>query len=418
MTEPLAERMRPKHWKDFAGQQKLLSEDSSLRKMIEQDHVPSMILWGPPGTGKTSIARFIADKTKLPFYQISAIDSGVKEIRAILENAKNDGKAILFIDEIHRFNKSQQDALLGAVESGTITLIGATTENPSFEVNRALLSRSQVFVLSELSKEDLEMLIHKALKEDSLLSQLNITIQEIEALLYHSGGDARRLYNVLEIVINALDSPKVITNDAVEKIIQLKSAYHDKSGDLHYDLISAFIKSIRGSDPNAALFYLAKLLEGGEAPEFIARRLLILSSEDIGLANPNALLLANTCFEAVQKIGYPECDLILSQTTLYLATSPKSNSSYLAIRKAQQLAKEYSHLPIPLALRNAPTKLMKELNYGKEYQYAHNFEGNFASMEFLPPELKGTQIYSPSQNAKENEIRAHLRNNWKSKYGY
>lgn len=418
MTEPLAERMRPKQWKDFAGQQKLLSEDSSLRKMIEQDHVPSMILWGPPGTGKTSIARFIADKTKLPFYQISAIDSGVKEIRAILENAKNDGKAILFIDEIHRFNKSQQDALLGAVESGTITLIGATTENPSFEVNRALLSRSQVFVLSELSKKDLEMLIHKALKEDSILAQLNITIQEIEALLYHSGGDARRLYNVLEIVVNALDSPKVITNDAVEKIIQLKSAYHDKSGDLHYDLISAFIKSIRGSDPNAAVFYLAKLLEGGEAPEFIARRLLILSSEDIGLANPNALLLANTCFEAVQKIGYPECDLILSQTTLYLATSPKSNSSYLAIRKAQQLAKEYSHLPIPLALRNAPTKLMKELNYGKEYKYAHNFEGNFASMEFLPPELKGTQIYSPSQNAKENEIRAHLRNNWKSKYGY
>lgn len=418
MTEPLAERMRPKQWEDFAGQQKLLSENSSLRKMIEQDHVPSMILWGPPGTGKTSIARFIADKTKLPFYQISAIDSGVKEIRAILERAKADGKAILFIDEIHRFNKSQQDALLGAVESGTITLIGATTENPSFEVNRALLSRSQVFVLSELNKEDLEMLIHKAIKVDSILSQQNIMLQETEALLYHSGGDARRLYNVLEIVINALDSPKIITNDAVEKIIQLKSAYHDKSGDLHYDLISAFIKSIRGSDPNAALFYLAKLLEGGEAPEFIARRLLILSAEDIGLANPNALLLANTCFDAVQKIGYPECDLILSQTTLYLATSPKSSSAYTAIRKAQQLAKEYSHLPIPLSLRNAPTKLMKELNYGKEYQYAHNFEGNFAAMEFLPPELKNTQIYTPSQNAKENEIRAQLRNNWKSKYGY
>lgn len=418
MNKPLAERLRPTTWEDFVGQEKLLSPESSFRKLIDNDLIPSMILWGPPGTGKTSLARFIAEKTKLPFFQLSAIEAGVKDLRAIIEQAGNLEGAILFIDEIHRFNKTQQDALLGAVESGVIRLIGATTENPSFELNKALLSRSQVFVLEELSKEALEKIIHNALKQDENLKDLGIEIADTDALLHYAGGDARKLLNMLEMVVNSLGQPRKITNEKVEQIVQRKIAYHDKMGENHYDLASAFIKSIRGSDPNAALFYLAKMMAGGEDPTFIARRLLILASEDIGLANPNALLMANTCFEAVVKIGYPECDLILAQTVIYLATSAKSNSAYLAIRKAQQLAKEYSDLPIPMTIRNAPTKLMKELNYGKGYQYAHNYENNFASMEFLPDEIKNTAMFEPANNPRENEIRAFLKTRWKEKYGY
>jgi putative ATPase len=325
---PLAERMRPKSWEDFTGQEHLIGPSAALRQMIEAGVLPSIILWGPPGTGKTSLARFIAQKINLPYFQISAIDSGVKEIRAVIESASKEGKAILFIDEIHRFNKSQQDALLGAVEAGIITLIGATTENPSFEVNKALLSRCQIFILNELGKDSLEQLIQHAVLYDHVLNTKEIIVQESEALIYYSGGDARKLLNVLELVSSTLTSSnKTITNALVESILQKKILYHDKKGEQHYDIVSAFIKSIRGSDPNAALFYLAKMIEGGEDPKFIARRLLILSSEDIGNANPNALLLANTCFDAVTKIGYPECDLILSQTVIYLATSPKSNAS-------------------------------------------------------------------------------------------
>lgn len=419
MLPPLAERMRPKQWDDFSGQEQLLAPNAPLRTMVENNVLSSMIFWGPPGTGKTSLARFIAEQIHLPFFQLSAIDSGVKEIRAVIETATKAGRAVLFIDEIHRFNKSQQDALLGAVESGIITLIGATTENPSFEVNKALLSRAQVFVLNELSKSSLEQLLQNAVQKDEVLKTQDIALHETEALLYYSGGDARKLLNMLELVVSALpNGQKVISNENVERILQKKILYHDKKGEQHYDLVSAFIKSIRGSDPNAALFYLAKMLEGGEDPTFIARRLLILSSEDIGNANPNALLLANTCFDAVQKIGYPECDLILSQTVIYLATSPKSNASYKAIRAAQQAARNHSELPIPLHLRNAPTKLMKELDYGKNYQYAHNFEGNFVNTEFLPPPIAGTKFYDPANNAKENEIRTQLKKWWKEKYGY
>jgi len=418
MIKPLAERLRPNSWEDFVGQEKLLSPESSFRKLIDNDLIPSMILWGPPGTGKTSLARFIAEKTSLTFFQLSAIEAGVKDLRAIIEQAGNLEGAILFIDEIHRFNKTQQDALLGAVESGVIRLIGATTENPSFELNNALLSRSQVFVLEELSKDALEKIIHNALNQDENLRDLGIEIVDTDALLHYAGGDARKLLNMLEMVINSLGQPRKITNEKVEQIVQRKIAYHDKMGENHYDLTSAFIKSIRGSDPNAALFYLAKMMSGGEDPTFIARRLLILASEDIGLANPNALLMANTCFDAVAKIGYPECDLILAQTVIYLATSVKSNSTYLAIRKAQKLAKEYSDLPIPMAIRNAPTKLMKELNYGKGYQYAHNHENHFVNMEFLPEEIKNTKVFEPAHNPRENEISSFLKTRWKEKYGY
>ncbi|HRN94589.1 MAG TPA: replication-associated recombination protein A [Chitinophagales bacterium] len=417
---PLPERMRPKNFNDFVGQQHLLGEGKVLRNLIHSGNIPSIIFWGPPGVGKTSLARFIAAKVNLPFVQLSAIESGVKDVRAVIERAQASGKILLFIDEIHRFNKSQQDALLGAVEKGTITLIVATTENPSFEVISALLSRCQVYVLQALEREDLELLLQKTLREDEYLKIQAIEIKETEALLKYSGGDARKLLNVLEIVAASLanSSEKIITNALVENTIQQKIALYDKSGEQHYDIISAFIKSIRGSDPNAALYYLARMLEGGEEPRFIARRMLILASEDIGNANPNALLLATSCFQAVEMIGYPECDLILSQTVIYLATSPKSNSAYQAIRAAQKAVRETGNLSVPLSIRNAPTKLMKNLNYGKDYQYAHQYEGNFVNHEFLPEELKGSKFYEPAKNAREEEIRKQLRNWWKEKYGY
>lgn len=416
---PLPERLRPKNLTEFVGQQHLLGEGKVLRRLIESGAIPSMILWGPPGTGKTSLARFMADKMHLPFYQLSAIDSGVKEVRKVIEEAATAGKAVLFIDEIHRFNKAQQDALLGAVERGTITLIGATTENPSFEVISALLSRCQVYVLKELERKDLEQLLQRAIETDELLAPKKINLKETEALLKYSGGDARKLLNVLELVVNAIGSePVTVNNESVEQIVQQKMALYDKSGEQHYDIISAFIKSMRGSDPNAALYYLARMIKGGEDPKFIARRMLILASEDIGNANPNALLLATSCFQAVTMIGYPECDLILSQTAIYLATSPKSNASYVAINKAKQLVNETGDLPVPLSIRNAPTKLMKELNYGKDYQYAHDYAGHFIAAEFLPDKVSGTQLYNPADNPRENEIRANLRKMWKEKYGY
>lgn len=419
MLPPLPERVRPKTIAEFVGQQHLIGEGKVLRKLIEAGTIPSMIFWGPPGVGKTSLARFIAEQIRLPFFQLSAIDSGVKEVRKVIEEAGEIGKAILFIDEIHRFNKAQQDALLGAVERGTIILIGATTENPSFEVISALLSRCQVYVLKPLEREDLEKLIKQALATDEILSTRKIEVNETEALLKYSGGDARKLLNVLELVANTLtEEPLTITNKQVEQVIQQKMAIYDKSGEQHYDIISAFIKSMRGSDPNAALYYLARMIAGGEDPKFIARRMLILASEDIGNANPNALLLATSCFQAVTMIGYPECDLILSQTAIYLATSPKSNASYVAIGNAKRLVAETGDLPIPLNIRNAPTKLMKDLNYGKDYKYAHDFEGNFVSTELMPDKIKGTKLYDPGNNPRENEIRLSLRKNWKEKYGY
>lgn len=418
MLAPLPERMRPKTIAEFVGQQHLIGEGKVLRKLVEGGSIPSIIFWGPPGVGKTSMARFIAEQVNLPFYQLSAIDSGVKEVRRVIEEATENGKAILFIDEIHRFNKAQQDALLGAVERGTITLIGATTENPSFEVISALLSRCQVYVLKPLERHDLETLLQYALAHDEVLKTKNIKLEETEALLKYSGGDARKLLNVLELVVNTLGNNTTINNAQVEQVIQQKLAIYDKSGEQHYDIISAFIKSIRGSDPNAAVYYLARMIDGGEDPKFIARRLLILASEDIGNANPNALLLATSCFQAVTMIGYPECDLILSQTVIYLASSAKSNASYKAIKNAMQLIRETGDQPIPLHIRNAPTKLMKDLNYGKDYQYAHDFEGNFVDQEFLPEKLKGKKLYDPGNNARENEMRTHLRKLWKDKYGY
>ena len=419
MSAPLPERIRPKTIAEFVGQQHLIGEGKVLRKLIEGGNIPSLIFWGPPGVGKTSLARFIAEQIHLPFYQLSAIDSGVKEIRRVIDEATTNGKAILFIDEIHRFNKAQQDALLGAVEKGTIILFGATTENPSFEVISALLSRCQVYVLKHLEREELEQLIMQAVKNDVLLSQKNIEVKETEALLKYSGGDARKLLNVLELVVNSAGEETVqITNTMVENVIQQKMAIYDKSGEQHYDIISAFIKSIRGSDPNAALYYLARMIAGGEDPKFIARRLLILSSEDIGNANPNALLLATSCFQAVTMIGYPECDIILSQTVVYLASSAKSNASYMAIREAEQLVRQTGDLSVPLHIRNAPTKLMKDLNYGKDYKYAHNYEGNFTDTEFMPDKLKGHKFYEPGNNVRENEMRAHLKKLWKEKYGY
>jgi putative ATPase len=422
---PLAERMRPQTLDNLIGQEHLTGDGSVLRIAIDNHHIPSMILWGPPGVGKTTIATIIANTLNVPFYTLSAISSGVKDLREVIEKAKNLSNCILFIDEIHRFNKGQQDALLGAVEKGTVTLIGATTENPSFEVNSALLSRCQVYILKPLVKDELVALLQQTIKHDELLSQQKINLKESEALINLSGGDARRILNLLELTINQLSSKSkeknaqiIITDESVMKAAQQRTALYDKTGEQHYDIISAFIKSMRGSDPNAAVYWLARLIEGGEDVKFIARRMVIFASEDIGNANPTALVLATNCFQAVNLIGYPESRIILSQCVTYLASSTKSNASYEAINQAQMLVKKYGDLPVPLEIRNAPTKLMKDLNYGKGYQYAHSYENNFAPMEFLPDKIKNTLIYNPGKNAREEEIRKFLKARWKEKYGY
>jgi putative ATPase len=421
---PLAERMRPTTLDDYVGQKHLVGKGSILRLAIESGMLPSLILWGPPGVGKTTLALIISKQLNRPFFSLSAINSGVKDIREVIEQASrlkddNENLPILFIDEIHRFSKSQQDSLLGAVERGLVTLIGATTENPSFEVISALLSRSQVYILQNLSEEDLVELLNKAIKEDSYLKDRKISIKEHEALLRLSGGDARKLLNVLELVVNAVNQQDVtISNELVLKHVQQNMAIYDKAGEQHYDIISAFIKSIRGSDPNAAVYWLARMIAGGEDPSFIARRLLILASEDIGNANPNALLLANTCFQAVNVIGWPESRIILSQTVTYLATSPKSNASYEAISKAQELVARTGDQSVPLHLRNAPTKLMKNIGYGKEYEYSHAYKDNFSAQEYLPENLSGTLLYDPGKNAAEEKLRERLRSLWKEKYKY
>lgn len=421
---PLAERMRPTTLDDYVGQKHLVGKDAILRLAIENGNLPSLILWGPPGVGKTTLAFIISRQLSRPFFSLSAINSGVKDIREVIEKAsrlkdQNENLPVLFIDEIHRFSKSQQDSLLGAVERGLVTLIGATTENPSFEVISALLSRSQVYILKNLSEDDLLELLNKALKEDVYLKDKKVTIKEHEALLRLSGGDARKLLNVLELVINAVNKAEVIiTNELVLKHVQQNMAIYDKAGEQHYDIISAFIKSIRGSDPNAAVYWLARMIAGGEDPLFIARRLLILASEDIGNANPNALLLANNCFQAVNVIGFPESRIILSQTVTYLASSAKSNASYEAINKAQELVARTGDQSVPLHLRNAPTKLMKNIGYGKEYQYSHSHENNFSAQEYLPENLSGTILYDPGKNASEEKLRERLRSLWKGKYKY
>src|SRR5574338_682623 len=418
---PLAERIRPKSLDELVGQEHLVGKGSILRTSIENGKVPSMIFWGPPGTGKTTIANIIAHTLNVPFFQLSAISSGVKEVREVIEEAKSTPTgvgAILFIDEIHRFNKAQQDALLGAVEKGIITLIGATTENPSFEVISALLSRCLVYVLKPLDEKDLIRLLHVAIEKDEFLKKKKIELKETEALINISGGDARKLLNLLEIVCEAAGEKVIITDDFVMDVAQKRIALYDKSGEQHYDIISAFIKSLRGSDPNAAVYWLARMIEGGEDVKFIARRMLILASEDIGNANPTALILANACFDAVNKIGYPESQLILSQCAIYLASSPKSNAATTAIGAASSVVKQYGDLSVPLHIRNAPTRLMKNLDYGKEYEYSHDFENNFADMEFLPDEIKNTIIYNPGKNAREEEIRKFLKTRWKEKYGY
>lgn len=417
--KPLAERIRPQTLDDLIGQEHLVGTDGVLRKAINAGRIPSMILWGPPGVGKTTIANIIANSVSAPFFTLSAISSGVKEVREVIQRAKFQSNTILFIDEIHRFNKSQQDALLGAVEKGDITLIGATTENPSFEVNSALLSRSQVYTLKALSKEDLMRLIESALKKDEVLSQKKVELKETRALFNISGGDARKLLNLLDLVVENLDEQKKeVTDDFVKEIAQQRVATYDKAGDMHYDVISAFIKSIRGSDPNAAVYYLARMIEGGEDIKFIARRLVILASEDIGNANPTALVIATNAFQAVTMIGYPEGRIVLSQAVTYLASSPKSNAAYMAINQAQSLVRRTGDLPIPMPIRNAPTKLMKEEGYGKGYKYSHDFPGNFALQEFLPEEIKGTKLYDPGKNAREEEMRKRLKSMWKEKYGY
>jgi putative ATPase len=427
-NQPLAERMRPKDLDDFCGQSHLVGKNAVLRKVIESGNLPSFILWGPPGVGKTTLAGIIANSLKRPFFKLSAVHSGVKDVRDTIEKAKKQQffdhpNPVLFIDEIHRFNKSQQDSLLSAVEQGVITLIGATTENPSFEVIAPLLSRCQVYIMNPLMEEELVELANKALKKDSYLMGLDIEIAEYEALLRISGGDARKLYNALELVISSeLDesgSGKIlITNEKVLLQVQKNLALYDKTGEQHYDIISAFIKSMRGSDPNAAVYWLARMVEGGEDPKFIARRMLILAAEDIGLANPNALLLAQACFEAVNVIGWPESRIILSEAAIYLATSPKSNSGYLAIEGAIAKVKETGDLPVPLHIRNAPTRLMKNLGYGKDYKYAHSFTGNFVEDNFLPEEIKGTIFFEPGSNQKEEELRKRLAKMWKDIYGY
>jgi len=417
--KPLAERIRPQTLEDLIGQEHLVGENGVLRRAINAGSIPSMILWGPPGVGKTTIANIIANSVNAPFFTLSAISSGVKEVREVIQRAKFQSNTILFIDEIHRFNKSQQDALLGAVEKGDITLIGATTENPSFEVNSALLSRSQVYTLKSLSKDDLMRLISSALEKDEVLKKKKVVLKETQALFNISGGDARKLLNLLDLVVENLGGDKVeVTDEAVKEIAQQRVVTYDKSGEMHYDVISAFIKSIRGSDPNAAVYYLARMIEGGEDIKFIARRLVILASEDIGNANPTALVIATNAFQAVSMIGYPEGRIILSQAVTYLASSAKSNAAYLAINKAQSLVQKTGDLSVPLPIRNAPTKLMKDEGYGKGYKYSHDFPGNFVNQEFLPDEIKGTTLYDPGKNAREEEMRKRLRAMWKEKYGY
>lgn len=425
MEAPLAERIRPRTLEDYISQSHLVGPNGSLTQQISKGIIPSLIFWGPPGTGKTTLAQIIAQESKRPFYELSAINSGVKDIRDVIEKAKQSGglftakNPILFIDEIHRFSKSQQDSLLAAVEKGWITLIGATTENPSFEVIPALLSRSQVYILNAFTKDDLEALLHRAIKIDKELSSKNIILKETEALLRLSGGDGRKLLNIFELVVNAAASDEiVITNDRVLALVQQNTVLYDKTGEQHYDIVSAFIKSIRGSDPNGAVYWLARMIEGGEDVKFIARRMLILSSEDIGNANPTAFIMANNTFQAVSTIGYPESRIILSQCAIYLATSPKSNASYMAIGNAQQLVKQTGDLPVPIHLRNAPTKLMKELGYGEDYKYSHDYANNFAEQEFLPDAIKETVLYNPGSNSRENSNREFLKNRWKDKYGY
>ena len=417
---PLAERIRPHTLDELAGQQHLTGRGSILRTSIEHGRVPSMILWGPPGTGKTTIANIIANTLNVPFFTLSAISAGVKDVREVIEQAKTKPNCILFIDEIHRFNKGQQDALLGAVEKGIITLIGATTENPSFEVNSALLSRCQVYVLKPLDEKDLIHLLHVAIEKDEILSKKKIELKETAALINISGGDARKLLNLLELVsdTSGASDTLVITDEIVMDVAQKKIALYDKKGEQHYDIISAFIKSIRGSDPNAAVYWLARMIEGGEDVKFIARRLLILASEDIGNANPTALILANACFDAVNKIGYPESSLILSQCAIYLASSPKSNAATVAIGNAMSAVSRHGDLSVPLHIRNAPTKLMKNLGYGKNYEYSHSYENNFSAQEYLPKELSGTKFFDPGKNAREEELRKFLKNLWNYKYNY
>jgi putative ATPase len=423
MNEPLAERIRPKTLEDYISQQHLVGENGVLTNLIKQGVIPSLILWGPPGIGKTTLANIIATESKRPFYTLSAISSGVKDVREVIEKAKKSGglftakNPILFIDEIHRFSKSQQDSLLGAVEKGWVTLIGATTENPSFEVIPALLSRCQIYILNSFDKENLVALLHRAMEKDEFLSSKKITLKETDALLQVSGGDARKLLNIFELLVS-VDDEIEITNELVLSKIQKNTARYDKTGEQHYDIVSAFIKSIRGSDPNAAVYWLARMIEGGEDVKFIARRMLILASEDVGNANPTALILANNTFQAVSIIGNPEARIVLSQCAVYLANAAKSNASYLAIGKAQELVRKTGDLSVPLHLRNAPTKLMKDLDYGKDYQYSHNYPNNFIAQEFLPNEISGTKLYEPGENQRENQFKELLKNRWKNRYDY
>lgn len=424
MSEPLAERLRPKKLEDYLSQQHLVGEKGALQRQIKQGTIPSLILWGPPGVGKTTLANIIATESQRPFFTLSAINSGVKDVREVIDRAKkSDGlfttkNPILFIDEIHRFSKSQQDSLLGAVEKGWVTLIGATTENPSFEVISALLSRCQVYILKPFSKDDLIALLYRAMEEDLVIKKKNVKLEETEALLRLSGGDGRKLLNIFELLVTSSEAPVTITNQMVLDQVQQNTVLYDKTGEQHYDIVSAFIKSIRGSDPNAAVYWLARMIEGGEDVKFIARRMLILASEDIGNANPTALVMANNTFQAVTTIGFPESRIILSQCAIYLATSPKSNASYMAINEAQSLVKKTGNLPVPLSLRNAPTKLMKDLGYGDNYQYAHNYENNFAQAEFLPDAVKNITFYKPGNNQRENSHRDFLKKRWKDKYNY